>query len=52
MNLEELNLFELDNQEIQEIEGGGIRAEIAFVICDMTFGVIPGAFMRLGYALG
>lgn len=52
MNLEELNLVELDTQEKDEIEGGGIRAEIAFVVCDLTFGVIPGAFMRLGYMLG
>lgn len=52
MNLEELNLVELSAEEVQEIDGGGCRAEAAFLICDTVFGIIPGVFMRLGYALG
>ncbi len=52
MNLEELNLVEVNAQEVEEVEGGGWKAEVAFLVCDTVFGVIPGAFMRLGYALG
>lgn len=52
VNLEDLNLVELNAQEVQEVEGGGWRAEVAFVACDLIFGIVPGAFMRLGYALG
>jgi hypothetical protein len=47
-----LKLVELSAHEVEETEGGGWRAEVAFVVCDLAFGPIPGAFMRLGYALG
>ncbi len=52
MNLENLNLVELNAQEVEETDGGGWRAQAAFLVCDTVFGVIPGAFMRLGYELG
>ena len=52
MDLEELSLIELNIQEVEEVDGGGWKAEVAFLVCDTAFGIIPGAFMRLGYALG